>query len=85
MSALPNEKWMNEADRVAAQHKLSEMFFQVAWPTDEDNKDAWPPETTDMQVRPQATSICGLKLLVYGALSYQTARTLGPLRPPTCR
>jgi len=52
MSALPNEKWMNEADRVAAQHKLSEMFFQVAWPTDEDSKDAWPPETTDMQVRP---------------------------------
>jgi hypothetical protein len=52
MSALPNEKWMNEADREAAQHKLSEMFFQVAWPTDEDSKDAWPPETTDMQVRP---------------------------------
>lgn len=49
MEALKDEPWMSEDDRKAAQHKLSEMFFQVAWPTDEEDKDAWPEPTTDME------------------------------------
>lgn len=48
MGALPNEAWLTEEDRKAAEHKLTKMFFQVAYPTDEQGNAAWPPETTDM-------------------------------------
>ena len=48
MGALPHEEWMTAEDRQAAQHKLEEMFFQVAYPTDASGKVAWPPETFDM-------------------------------------
>jgi len=48
MGALPHEEWMTAEDRQAAQHKLEDMFFQVAYPTDAGGKVAWPPETFDM-------------------------------------
>jgi putative endopeptidase len=48
MAALPSEEWMTEEDRLAAEHKLSEMFFQVAYPTNAKDEPAWPPETHDM-------------------------------------
>ena len=48
MDALPKEEWMTEDDRTAAAHKLEEMFFQVAYPTDADGNADWPPETFDM-------------------------------------
>jgi len=47
-AALGSEEWMSEDDRAAAQHKLSEMFFQVAYPTDAEDKIDWPHETTAM-------------------------------------
>jgi predicted metalloendopeptidase len=47
-AALATEAWMSPADRAAAQHKLQEMFFQVAYPTDMEDKPAWPRETTDL-------------------------------------
>ena len=37
-AALGSEEWMSEDDRTAAQHKLSEMFFQVPYPTHAENK-----------------------------------------------
>jgi len=48
-SALEGEEWMSEDDRAAAQEKLQQMFFQVAYPTDKDDKPAWPRETTDLE------------------------------------
>lgn len=46
--ALPNEDWMDEDDRKAAQDKLSAMFFQVAYPTDKEGKTHWPKDTFNM-------------------------------------
>ena len=48
MAALPNETWMVPEDRTAAEHKLSEMFFQVAYPTDEAGAADWPSEVHDL-------------------------------------
>ena len=48
MAALPNETWMVPEDRSAAEHKLSEMFFQVAYPTDEAGAADWPSEVHDL-------------------------------------
>jgi len=48
MDALPQEQWLTAGDRKAAEKKLSEMFFQVAYPTDASGKAAWPAETKDM-------------------------------------
>lgn len=47
-AALADEEWMTVEDRTAAQEKLRQMFFQVAYPTDKDDKPAWPRETTDL-------------------------------------
>eukprot|EP00802_Teleaulax_amphioxeia_P007748 Tamp_07756.p1 GENE.Tamp_07756~~Tamp_07756.p1 ORF type:complete len:773 (+),score=207.08 Tamp_07756:340-2319(+) len=47
-ATLESEEWMSEEDRSAAQEKLRQMFFQVAYPTDKDDKPAWPSETTDL-------------------------------------
>ena len=48
MDTLPTEEWMTEEDRAAAQDKLSAMFFQVAYPTDKDDKTHWPKDTYAM-------------------------------------
>jgi membrane metallo-endopeptidase-like protein 1 len=45
---LPKEEWMAEEDRKAAQDKLQAMFFQVAYPTDKEDKIHWPQETFSM-------------------------------------
>eukprot|EP00960_Hanusia_phi_P029156 747803-Hanusia_phi.AAC.3 len=45
---LKKEEWMSPDDRLAAQTKLEKMFFQVAWPTDKEDKADWPVETTDL-------------------------------------
>jgi len=47
-AALSTEVWMSDEDRNAAQEKLRQMFFQVAYPTDKDDQPAWPRETKDL-------------------------------------
>ena len=53
LDALPNERWMDPADRTAAQEKLQSMFFQVAFPTDRDGAPYWPHQATNLDGRLQ--------------------------------
>ena len=49
--AMLKESWMSHEDRQAGQAKLKNMFFQVAYPTDENGMAAWPRQATVLDAR----------------------------------
>lgn len=59
LEALPRESWMASADRLAAEKKLKDMFFQVAWPSDSLGKTNWPMQATQLDGRVMEHSFLG--------------------------